>query len=192
MCLSYTHTELASHPDILEVSVVARPHPKWGERPMAFVILNPQYADKWIGRYHEFSKNLKEYARTRLPGFACPEWVEVVPELPVSFERISHASVMTSIHVNVIENVYRENYQDWAPEDSCETLIEETLLRSLGVSFELLILQALDQGSDFFSNWAIYHSVQRQTDRELRFWILWAYVITSAISSCPDVILIYW
>jgi len=112
MCLSYTHTELASHPDILEVSVVARPHPKWGERPMAFVILNPQYADKWIGRYHEFSKNLKEYARTRLPGFACPEWVEVVPELPVSFERISHASVMTSIHVNVIENVYRENYQD--------------------------------------------------------------------------------
>jgi len=109
MCLSYTHTELASHPDILEVSVVARPHPKWGECPMAFVILNPRCADKWIGRYHEFSENLKEYARTRLPGFACPEWVEVVPELPVSFMRISHASL---INVNVIENIYRENYQD--------------------------------------------------------------------------------
>lgn len=24
--------ELAGHPDVLEVSVVARPHPKWGER----------------------------------------------------------------------------------------------------------------------------------------------------------------
>jgi len=111
-CAYHIHTELASHPNVLEVSVVARPHPKWGERPMAFVILNPQYADKWIGRHHEFSKNLKEYARTRLPGFACPEWVEVVPELPVSFMRILHASLMTWIDVHVIENVYRENYQD--------------------------------------------------------------------------------
>lgn len=74
--------ELASHPHVLEVSVVARPHPKWGERPMAFVILNPRYADKWVGRHHEFSKDLKDYARARLPGFACPEWIEVVPELP--------------------------------------------------------------------------------------------------------------
>ncbi|KAF5356043.1 hypothetical protein D9756_003900 [Leucocoprinus leucothites] len=74
--------ELASHPHVLEVCAVARPHPKWGERPMAFVILHPQHANKWAGRHHEFAKDLKEHARTRLPGFACPEWVEVVPELP--------------------------------------------------------------------------------------------------------------
>jgi len=77
---------------------------------MAFVILNPQHADKWDGRHHEFSKDLKEYARARLPGFACPEWVEVVPELPVSF--MLDASLMTSIYINVLENVYRENHQD--------------------------------------------------------------------------------
>lgn len=76
--------ELATHPDILEVSVIARSHPKWGERPMAFVILHPQKADKWAGRHAEFEKDLKAHARKKLPGFACPEWVAVVPELPVS------------------------------------------------------------------------------------------------------------
>jgi acyl-CoA synthetase (AMP-forming)/AMP-acid ligase II len=74
--------ELASHPHVLEVSVVAREHPKWGERPMAFVILHPQHASNWRGRHHEFECDLKQHAKLRLPGFACPEWVEVVPELP--------------------------------------------------------------------------------------------------------------
>ncbi|KAF9569716.1 acetyl-CoA synthetase-like protein [Agrocybe pediades] len=74
--------ELSSHPHVLEVSVVARPHVRWGERPMAFVVLHPQHADKWKGRHRLFEKELKEHAKDRLPGFACPEWVEVVPELP--------------------------------------------------------------------------------------------------------------
>jgi acyl-CoA synthetase (AMP-forming)/AMP-acid ligase II len=74
--------ELASHPHILEVSVVAREHPKWGERPMAFIILHPQHEDKWTGRSGEFEKDLKAHAKLRLPGFACPEWVEVVKQLP--------------------------------------------------------------------------------------------------------------
>ncbi|KAJ6627120.1 AMP-dependent synthetase and ligase [Mycena sp. CBHHK59/15] len=74
--------ELASHPDVLEVSVVARQHVKWGERPHAFVILKSQSKSKWIGRHVEFSEDLKAHAKTRLPGFACPEWVQVVQELP--------------------------------------------------------------------------------------------------------------
>lgn len=74
--------ELASHPDILEVSVVARQHVKWGERPMAFVVIHPDHVSKWKGRYREFEKDLEGHAKKRLPGFACPEWVEVVPELP--------------------------------------------------------------------------------------------------------------
>ncbi|KAF9458214.1 hypothetical protein BDZ94DRAFT_1292131 [Collybia nuda] len=74
--------ELATHPHILEVSVVARKHPKWGERPMAFVTLHPRYAHVWSGRHREFSDDLKAHAKSRLPGFACPEWVDVVPELP--------------------------------------------------------------------------------------------------------------
>ncbi|KAF5377501.1 hypothetical protein D9615_005269 [Tricholomella constricta] len=74
--------ELATHPHVLEVTVVARNHVKWGERPMAFVVLHPQHASKWAGRHHEFAVDLKVHAKSRLPGFACPEWVKVVPELP--------------------------------------------------------------------------------------------------------------
>ncbi|PPQ67361.1 hypothetical protein CVT24_011544 [Panaeolus cyanescens] len=74
--------ELVTHPHVLEASVVARPHVKWGERPMAFVVLHPQHAASWHGRHQTFASELKAHAKTRLPGFACPEWVEVVPELP--------------------------------------------------------------------------------------------------------------
>ncbi|KAF9056318.1 AMP-dependent synthetase and ligase [Panaeolus papilionaceus] len=74
--------ELVTHPHVLEASVVARPHVKWGERPMAFVVLHPQHVASWHGRHHIFADELKAHAKTRLPGFACPEWVEVVPELP--------------------------------------------------------------------------------------------------------------
>lgn len=51
---------------------------------MAFVILHPQKAAKWKSRHAEFEQDLKKHARSRLPGFACPEWVSVVDELPVS------------------------------------------------------------------------------------------------------------
>lgn len=51
---------------------------------MAFVILRPQHSSEWAGRDEAFAAALKQYARTRLPGFACPEWVMVVSELPVS------------------------------------------------------------------------------------------------------------
>ncbi|KZT71372.1 acetyl-CoA synthetase-like protein [Daedalea quercina L-15889] len=74
--------ELASHPDVLEVAVIARPHPHWGERPMAFVTLHPQRASEWEGRHNAFEAALKQHARSRLPGFACPEWVAVVDDLP--------------------------------------------------------------------------------------------------------------
>ena len=66
---------------------------------MAFVILRPGARKQWsAGGNSEngqrdangkqqpsaFERELKVYAKGRLPGFACPEWVEVVDELPVS------------------------------------------------------------------------------------------------------------
>ncbi|TFK57306.1 acetyl-CoA synthetase-like protein [Heliocybe sulcata] len=75
-------SKLAEHPDVLEVSVVGRPHPKWGERAMAFVVLRGEVIEQWAKKHDKFAEDLKQHARSRLPGFACPEWVEVVPELP--------------------------------------------------------------------------------------------------------------
>jgi len=74
--------ELASHPHILEVTVVARLHPKWGERPMAFVILHKHHEKTWDGKHDEFAQELKQHAKIRLPSFARPEWVQVVENLP--------------------------------------------------------------------------------------------------------------
>ena len=53
---------------------------------MAFVILHPARAGKWAGAAgaSAFERELKAHARKTLPGFACPEWVEVVETLPVS------------------------------------------------------------------------------------------------------------
>lgn len=73
---------LFQHPDVLEVAVVARPHDKYGERAMAFVILRPDSKASWKGKFEEFEKALKDHAKKLLPGFARPEWVEVVEELP--------------------------------------------------------------------------------------------------------------
>jgi hypothetical protein len=50
---------------------------------MAYVIMHTESAERWAGKHAEFSSALKAYARERLPGFAAPEWVVVVEELPV-------------------------------------------------------------------------------------------------------------
>ena len=49
---------------------------------MAFVILNPQCERMWKDKEEAFEEELKLFARGRLPGFACPEWVAIVEELP--------------------------------------------------------------------------------------------------------------
>ena len=51
-------------------------------QPMAFVILNPHGERKWKDKEEAFEKELKTFARGRLPGFASPEWVAIVHELP--------------------------------------------------------------------------------------------------------------
>lgn len=85
--------ELAKHPDVLEVAVVARPHTKWGERAMAYVHLHTHSAyhpskhssspsPSHPEAPHRFVDELKKFSTKVLPGFARPEWVEVVHELP--------------------------------------------------------------------------------------------------------------
>ncbi|KZO98406.1 acetyl-CoA synthetase-like protein [Calocera viscosa TUFC12733] len=73
---------LSKFPPVLEATVVARSHPKWGERPMAFIILHPHEEAKWKGKEKEFEAEIKTFARMSLAGFAVPEWVSIVKELP--------------------------------------------------------------------------------------------------------------
>ncbi len=65
---------IVAHPAVLECAVVAVPHPKWGERPKAFVTLKPgQEAGE---------QDIIDHVRSRLAHFKAPDTVDVVEELP--------------------------------------------------------------------------------------------------------------
>ncbi|MDJ0490920.1 long-chain fatty acid--CoA ligase [Rhodococcus qingshengii] len=66
---------LVDHPDVLEACVVARPDPKWGERPLAFVVSNPESTAPTI-------EVLTEHLRSRVPRWWLPEDFVFVDELP--------------------------------------------------------------------------------------------------------------
>jgi fatty-acyl-CoA synthase len=68
--ISTVQVEMAilEHPDVLECAVVAKPDPKWGEVPKAFVVLKDG---------HDLSaEDLIAHCRTRLPGFKVPKAIE--------------------------------------------------------------------------------------------------------------------
>lgn len=78
--------ELASHPSVLECVLVARPHPKWGERGHAFIVLTDQARQEYPvndeAKVRQLEEEIRKYAKSRMSGFAVPEWVQVVQELP--------------------------------------------------------------------------------------------------------------
>jgi fatty-acyl-CoA synthase len=65
---------LASHPAVFEAAVVPAPHPRWGERPVAYVVLRP-------GQEAE-PQELDAHVRARLAGFKAPAAYEFRAELP--------------------------------------------------------------------------------------------------------------
>lgn len=74
-------SELASHPLVLESSVVARPHEKWGERGHAFVVLRsaPPTQEAELAKLEE---ELRRHCREKMSGFAVPGWWTFLQALP--------------------------------------------------------------------------------------------------------------
>ena len=115
--------------------MVARPHPKWGERAMAFVILRTDGAKRWAGRHDAFGADLKKHAKSRLPGFACPEWVQVVDELPVC--HVAFARAFPVILTRVSENIDWQNSESGSAQDGREALKYTFERESLFISFSM-------------------------------------------------------
>ena len=84
---------------------------------MAFVTLHPSKASQWENKHEEFQVDLKAHARKRLPGFATPEWVAIVPELPVS-EKFVWA-VLSLVTFSPSENLYREDSESGIAQEGC-------------------------------------------------------------------------
>jgi fatty-acyl-CoA synthase len=64
---------LLSHPCVSEAAVVASPSEKWGERPVAFVVLSDP---------SPLPATLLTFCRSRLAHFKCPDSIHVVDDLP--------------------------------------------------------------------------------------------------------------
>jgi hypothetical protein len=76
---------------------------------MAFVLLRPQACSKWKGKDAEIEIELKKFSRPKLPGFARPEWVQVVDELPVDLLAILLLYCSAYVEYVEIENIHGQN-----------------------------------------------------------------------------------
>ncbi|MGB0963105.1 MAG: AMP-binding enzyme, partial [Mycobacterium sp.] len=71
---------LSAHPDIVEVAVIGRAHPKWGQVPVAVVVLrSPPGAAE---RPSLEAADLNDFLTARLARYKHPKAVEVVDALP--------------------------------------------------------------------------------------------------------------
>ncbi|MDY6995286.1 MAG: fatty-acid--CoA ligase FadD5 [Actinomycetota bacterium] len=71
---------LAAHPDIVEVAVIGRAHPKWGEVPVAVVVLRSPQAP--VSEPALRLSDLEEFLSGKLARYKHPKAVEFVDALP--------------------------------------------------------------------------------------------------------------
>ena len=86
---------IMAHPGVLEASVIAVPHPKWVERPLACVVPQP-------GQRIEAAEILE---------FLCPQLARwALPDAVVFIEAVPKTSVG-----KFDKKVLRERFKDWRP-----------------------------------------------------------------------------
>jgi fatty-acyl-CoA synthase len=89
---------IMSHPKVLEAAVIAVPHPKWVERPLACVVPKPGSALE--------PGEIIDFLRPQLARWALPDAVEIIDAVP-----------KTSVG-KFDKKVLRERYKAWAPRES--------------------------------------------------------------------------
>ena len=71
---------IMAHPKVQEAAVIAIPHPKWQERPLAFVVARPDYKDNLA------KSEIYDHLRTRFDKMYLPDdivFIESVPKTSV-------------------------------------------------------------------------------------------------------------
>jgi len=71
---------IMAHPKVLEAAVIAVPHPKWQERPLACVVAKPDYQDSLS------KEEIYEHLRTRFSRMYLPDdivFIDAVPKTSV-------------------------------------------------------------------------------------------------------------
>ncbi len=90
---------IMGHPDVLEAAVIAVPHPKWIERPLACVVPKPESKGKLTER------DIIEFLRPQVSKWMLPDevlFIDAVPKTGVGkFDK----------------KVLRERYKGWRPKD---------------------------------------------------------------------------
>ncbi|HXG04437.1 MAG TPA: long-chain fatty acid--CoA ligase [Candidatus Binatia bacterium] len=90
-------TMIMGHPKVLEAAVIAVPHPRWVERPLACVVPKPGVTIE--------PQEIIEYLRPRLAKWALPDDVVMIEAVP-----------KTSVG-KFDKKVLRERFKDWRPRD---------------------------------------------------------------------------
>ena len=67
---------IMAHPKVLEAAVIAIPHPKWQERPLACVVPKPDYKD------HLTKAEIYEHLRTRFDKMYLPDDIVFIDAVP--------------------------------------------------------------------------------------------------------------
>ncbi|MBI2159578.1 MAG: long-chain fatty acid--CoA ligase [Candidatus Rokubacteria bacterium] len=89
---------IMSHPKVLEAAVIAVPHPKWVERPLACVVPKPGTTLA--------PAEILDFLRPQLAKWALPDEVAIVEAVP-----------KTSVG-KFDKKVLRERFKDWTPKDA--------------------------------------------------------------------------